>query len=66
MSDVKIEYDVIPLDKGKGKQCLTTLRKEDQGMTLLENGKECLIAQDEMKVMIACDHTQYVAIQQQD
>ena len=35
-------------------------------MTLLENGKERLISQDEMKVMIACNHTQYIAIQQED
>ena len=35
-------------------------------MTLLENGKECLVSQDEMKVMIICDHTQHVAVQQQD
>ena len=47
-------------------QCLTTLPKEDQDMTLLENGKECLVSQDEMKVMITCNHTQCVAIQQQD
>ena len=31
-----------------------------------ENGKEHLVSQDEMKVMIACDHTQCIAIQQQD
>ena len=35
-------------------------------MTLLENGKERLVSQDEMKVMIACDHAQYVAVQQED
>ena len=43
-SDVKLEYNVIPPDKGKGKQCPTTLHKEDQGMTLLENGKEHLVS----------------------
>ena len=32
------------LIKARAKQCLTTLRKEDQGMTLLENGKECLVS----------------------
>ena len=40
------------LIKAKAKQCLTTLPKEDWDMTLLENGKECLISRDEMKVMI--------------
>ena len=35
-------------------------------MTLLENEKERLISRDEMKVMIACDHTQHVTIQQED
>ena len=32
------------LIKARVKQCPTTLRKEDQGMTLLENGKEHLIS----------------------
>ena len=50
------------LIKAREKQCLTTLRKEDQGMTLLENVKEHLISQDEMKVMIVCDHAQYVIV----
>ena len=50
------------LIKARVKQCLTTLRKEDQGMTLLENGKEHLISRDETKVMIAHDHTQHVAV----
>ena len=41
--------DVIPPDKGhlikaRAKQCPTTLRKEDQGMTLLENEKEHLVS----------------------
>ena len=44
MSDIKLEYDVVLPDKGKGKQCLTTLCKEDQGMTLLENRKENLVS----------------------
>ena len=35
-------------------------------MTLLENGKECLVSRDEMKVMIARNHTQYIAVQQED
>ena len=35
-------------------------------MTLLENGKERLISQDEMKVVITRDHTQHIAIQQED
>ena len=71
-SDIELEYNIIPPDKGKGKQCLTTLCKgkqclttlckEDQGMTLLEKGKECLVSRDETKVMIACDHTQYVTV----
>ena len=66
MSDIKLEYDVVLPDKGKGKQCLTTLCKEDQGMTLLENRKENLISWDETKVMIARDHAQYIAVQQED
>ena len=32
------------LIKARAKQCLTTLCKEDQGMTLLENGKERLVS----------------------
>ena len=35
-------------------------------MTLLENGKERLISQDETKVMIARDHAQHIAIRQED
>ena len=35
-------------------------------MTLLENGKEHLVFRDEMKVMIAHDHAQYVAVRQED
>ena len=35
-------------------------------MTLLENGKEHLVSRDEMKVMIARDHAQHVAIRQED
>ena len=54
------------LIKARAKQCPTTLHKEDQGMTLLENEKEHLISWDEAKVMITCDHAQYVAIQQED
>ena len=54
------------LIKARAKQCPTTLCKEDQGMTLLENRKECLVSWDEMKVMITCDHTQYVAVWQED
>ena len=46
------------LIKARAKQCPTTLHKEDQGMTLLENGKQCLISRDKMKVMITCNHIQ--------
>ena len=53
------------LIKARVKQCPTTLRKEDQGMTLLENGKERLVSRDETKVMIAHDHTQHVAVRQE-
>ena len=67
-SDIKLEYDVTSyhLIKARVKQCPTTLRKEDQSMTLLENRKECLVSRDEMKVMIARDHAQHVAIRQED
>ena len=54
------------LIKARAKQCPTTLHKEDQGMTLLENGKEHLISWDEMKAMIAHDHAQCVAVRQED
>ena len=54
------------LIKARAKQCPTTLCKEDQGMTLLENRKEHLVSRDKTKVMIACDHAQYVAVQQED
>ena len=49
------------LIKAKGEQCLTTLLKGDQVMTLLEMKKH-LISQDDMKVVIARDHTQNVAV----
>ena len=62
LSDYHNKYDIILPDKSKAKECPTTLRKEDQGMTLLENRKEHLVSRDEMKVMIACDHTQCVTI----
>ena len=35
-------------------------------MTLLENGKEHLVSRDETKVMITHDHTQCIAVQQED
>ena len=35
-------------------------------MTLLENGKERLVSQDETKVVIAHNHTQCFAVQQED
>ena len=54
------------LIKARAKQCLTTLCKEDQGMTHLENEKEHLISWDETKMMIARDHTQYVTVWQED
>ena len=54
------------LIKARAKQCPTTLCKEDQGMTLLENGRERLVSRDETKVMIAHNHAQYVTIQQED
>ena len=54
------------LMKARAKQCPTTLHKEDQGMTLPENGKERLVSWDETKVMITRNHTQYITIQQED
>ena len=61
-SDVKLEDDVVLPDKGKGKQCLMTLPKEDHAMIHLETEKEHIILRDEMKVMIAHDHTQCVTV----
>ena len=52
------------LIKAKGEQCLTTLLKGDQVMTLLETKKH-LVSQDDMKVVIARDHTQNVAVRQE-
>ena len=63
LNESMMSYHLI---KAKEKQCLTTLLKEDQVMTLLDIEKECLISRDEMKVMIACDHTQCIAVWQQD
>ena len=54
------------LIKERAKQCPTTLCKEDQGMTLLENGKERLVSWDETKVMITCNHAQYITVRQED
>ena len=62
----KLNTTLYLLIKARAKQCLTPLCKEDQGMTLLENGKECLISWDETKVMIACNHAQCIAIWQED
>ena len=50
------------LIKARAKQCLTTLHKEDQGVTLLENRKERVISRDEMKVVVTRDHTHCMAI----
>ena len=52
------------LRKTKGRQCLTILLKEDQAMIHLKTKKEHIISRDEMKVMIAHNHTQCVAIPQ--
>ena len=54
------------LIKARAKQCLTTLCKEDQGMTLLENGKERLVSWDKTKVRITRDHAQHIAVWQED
>ena len=35
-------------------------------MILLEIEKEHFVLRDEMKVMIACNHTQHIAVRQQD
>ena len=43
-----------------------TLPKEDQAMIHLKTKKECIVSRDETKVMIAHDHTQYIAIWQED
>ena len=50
--------------KAKDEQCLTTLLEGDQVMTLLETRKH-LISQDDMKVVMARDHTQNVTVQQE-
>ena len=65
-SDVELEYNVILPDKGKGKAVPDNTAQGGSGQTLLENGKEHLVSWDKMKVMIAHDHTQHVAVQQQD
>ena len=62
----KLSMTLYHLIKARAKQCPTTLHKEDHGVTLLENGKEHLISRDEMKVVIACDHTQCVTVWQED
>ena len=66
MSDIKLEYDVIPPDKGKGKAVPDNTAQGGSGHALLENGKECLASRDETKVMIAHDHTQHITVQQED
>ena len=50
------------LIKARAKQCPITLSKEDQGMTLLENGKEHLVSWDETKAMIARNHAQCITV----
>ena len=66
-SDIKLEYDIVPPDKDKGKAVPDNTAQGGSGnVTLLENRKEHLISRDEMKVMIACDHTQCIAVRQQD
>ena len=61
-SDIELEYDIVPPDKGKGKAVPDNTAQGGSGMTLLENRKECLVSQDEMKVMITHNHTQCVAV----
>ena len=65
-SDVKLEYNIVLPDKGKGKAVPDNTVQGGSGMTLLENGKERLVSRDETKVMIAHNHAQYVTIQQED
>ena len=43
-SDIELEYNIVPLDKGKGKAVPDNTAKEDRDMTLLENGKEHLVS----------------------
>ena len=53
------------LIKAKKKQCLTTLPKEDQAMIHIETEREHILSRDKMKVMIAHNHIQRVAVWQQ-
>ena len=50
------------LIRAKEKQCLMTLPKEDQDMIHLEKEGQHIVLIDETKVMIACYHTQCVAV----
>ena len=40
----RLSMTLYHLIKAREKQCPITLRKKDQDMTLLENGKECLVS----------------------
>ena len=61
---LNLSMTLYHLIKARAKQCPTTLWKEDQGMILLENGKERLVSRDKTKVMIAHDHAQYITVWQ--
>ena len=44
MSNIELEYNIIPPDKGKGKAVPDNTAQGGSGQTLLENGKEHLVS----------------------
>ena len=65
MSDVELEYNVVPPDKGKGKAVPDNTAQGGSGHDPPRE-QEHLVSRDEMKVMIARNHTQHVTVQQED
>ena len=66
-NDVKLEYDVVPPDKGKGKAVPNNTAQGGSGHDPpRERERMSLVSQDETKVMIARNHAQPVAIRQED
>ena len=64
ISDVKLEGNVLPPNKGKDKAVIT-LPWKGQNMTHSSILGQCIVYKDEMKVLIAHNHTQNINIQQQ-
>ena len=64
-SDVELEYNIVPPDKGKGKAVPNNTVQGGSGHDPPRE-RERLVSQDETKVMITSNHAQYVTVQQEE